>query len=434
MRWSDYDFKAASRDGNGEDWPISYAELAPYYDQVEKFLGIYGCEDNIRNVPNGKFVGPSKLTAAEQSFKVKTNARWPERSAIAWRYMPPNPKRIPQPLLAAKQTGRLTVRTDAVVRRVMTDPVSGNATGVEYVDRNTKQIETAFASVVLLCGSTIESVRLMLSSASEKHPNGLGNGSGTLGHYFMDQVPNLIIGSVPDMKGWELDDTVPPDPFYGVSGGVYIPRFENLDYVSNSKFIRGFAYQGTIGRLYVREGAPAKFGIMGFGEMLPHYENSISLNWNKKDRWGLPIPHITCSMFKNEIAMLKEQAKAIKEMVNNAGLEMEFNGSSLGLEESGRGAFPEVDWFSRFLFRKNFIKSMSMGAAIHETGGARMGVDPSKSVLNAHNQCWDVPNLFVTDGSCFPTGGCAGATLTIMALTVRACEYIAQQHATGNFE
>ncbi|MGF6876945.1 GMC oxidoreductase [Paraburkholderia sp. MM5477-R1] len=431
MRWSDYDFKAASRDGFGEDWPICYEDLAPYYEKVEEFLGIYGCPDHVRNVPDGKFVGPSKLTVAEKQFKAKTETRWPERTAIAWRYMPPNIKRVPQPILAARSTGRLTVRTDAVVKRITTDPSNGKATGAEFIDRLTKQVEAVTANVVVVCASTIESSRLLLSSTSSKHPNGLGNSSGVLGRYFMDQVPSLIIGSVPGVKGFELDDTLPADPFYGVSGGVYIPRYENLDRITNTNFARGFGYQGTIGRLFAREDKPAKFGVMGFGEMLPHYQNCVTLNSGKKDAWGLPVPHISCSMTQNEASMLREQTRAIKEMIESAGLAIEFNGSSLGLEESGEGAFPEADAFSRFLFRKSFTKSMSMGAAIHETGGVRMGADPSKSVLNSYNQSWDVPNLFVTDASSFPSGGCSGATLTAMALTVRACEYIADQYKSG---
>lgn len=431
LRWSDYDFKAASRDGVGIDWPISYADLAPYYDRAEEFLGIRGCPEHLPQLPDGKFVGPSKLTAAEKEFKASTEATWPDRKATSWRYMPPNSKRIPQMILAAGETGKLTVRTDAVVRRVLTDSSGRKASGVEFVDRLTHEVHTVKAAVVMVCASTIESVRLLLNSANELHPNGLGNSSGVLGRYFMDQVPNLILGTVPARTGWEVDDTVPADPFYGVTGGIYLPRFENLDQVSNPKFLRGFAYQGTIGRLYSRDGRPAKFGIMGFGEMLPHYDNTITLNTSRKDAWGVPIPHISCSMRQNEVAMLTEQSRAIKEMVLNADLDFEFCGSYLGLEEGAQGAFPDADPLSRTLFRLNFRKSMTMGAAIHESGGMRMGSDPATSILNAHNQCWDVPNLFVTDASSFPSGGCAGTTLTLMALTIRASEYIAQQRASG---
>lgn len=431
LRWSDYDFKAASRDGHGEDWPISYHELAPYYDKVEDFLGVRGCPDNVRNVPNGNFVGPSKLSSAESEFKRKTMQNWPDRQPIAWRYMPPNIKRVPQPILAAQATGRLTVRTDAVVEQVLTCPDSGKATGVSFIDRHTREQHQVQANIVVLCASAIETVRLLLNSRGGKHPDGIGNGSGVLGRYFMDQVPSIIMGSVPGHKGSELDDTVPADPFYGVSGGIYIPRFENLDQQTAGDFLRGYAYQGTIGRLYTPQDRDAKFGIMGFGEMLPYADNTITLNPSRKDRWGMPIAHITCSMRRNEKAMLGRQVASIEEMASNAGLKMEFNGSVLGLKEGAGGAFPDADPLSRFLFRTNFRKSMVMGAAIHESGGARMGSDPGSSVLNAYNQCWEVPNLFVTDASSFVTGGCAGTTLTLMALTVRACEYIAIQRQRG---
>ncbi|WP_216332532.1 GMC oxidoreductase [Rhizobium sp. X9] len=431
LRWTDYDFKAASRDGHGEDWPISYDELAPYYDKVEEFLGIYGGQDGIKNLPSGKYKGPSKLTQAEMTFKEKTEAKWPDRHAISWRYMPPNAKRIPQPILAAKETGRLTIRTDAVVRRIVTDPSSGKATGVEFVDRLSGQVHTENAAVVIVCASAIESVRLLLNSASSKHPNGLGNSSGALGRYFSDQVPSIIMGTVPGRKGSEFDDTVPADPFYGVTGGVYIPRFENLDSVTDSSFLRGYAYQGTIGRLFTRPDRDAKYAFMGFGEMLPNKDNRITLNPRRKDKWGIPIPHISVAIGENEKRMLRAQTRSIKEMMDNAGLEIEFNGSSLGLEEGPKGAFPDADPISRFLFRQNFAGSVAIGATIHESGGARMGSDPAKSVLNAYNQCWDAPNVFVTDASSFASGGTAGTTLTLMALTVRTCEYIAEQHGRG---
>lgn len=431
LRWSDYDFKAASRDGQGEDWPIGYDDLAPYYDKVEGFLGIRGCPDNVKNVPDGNFAGPSKLSHAESEFKLKTMQHWPDRQPIAWRYMPPNIKRVPQPILAAKATGLLTVRTDAIAQRVLTCPTSGKATGVSFIDRNTRERHEVQANIVVLCASPIETVRLMLSSSGSKHPDGLSNGSGVLGRYFMDQVPSIIMGTVPGHKGSELDDTVPADPFYGVSGGIYIPRFENLDQPPRGDFVRGYAYQGTIGRLYTPAERDAKFGIMGFGEMLPYADNTITLNPKRSDRWGMPIPHINCRMHRNELAMVAQQISSIEEMADNAGLKIEFNGSALGLQEGPGGAFPDADPISRFLFRSNFRKSMAMGAAIHESGGARMGNDPATSILNSYNQCWEAPNVFVTDASSFVTGGCAGTTLTLMALTVRACEYIAAERARG---
>jgi choline dehydrogenase-like flavoprotein len=431
LRMTDYDFKAASKDGFGEDWPISYADIAPYYDQVEEFMGVYGSQDHVRNLPDGKYFKTPKLTGLEQAFKTQVEAQWPERSVISWRYAAPNLKRVPLPLLAAKKTGRLTIRTDAIVKRITVDAATGKATGAEFIDRLTKKTETVSANVVVLCASTIESIRLLLNSASSKHPNGLANSSGLLGRYFMDQCPSQVYGTVPGSRGWELDDSAPPDPFYAPSGGVYIPRFQNLDNVTNPKFRRGFAFQGAIGRGYIPDDRPAIFGIMGFGETLPYYENCISLSGRRKDAWGIPAPHIKCTFSQNENELLREQVRSIKEMVDACGYKIIFSGSTFGLENE-KEVFPDADWLSRFMFRKSFKKSMAVGAAIHECGGARMGDDPAKSVLNSYNQCWDVKNLFVTDGSCFPSSGTVGPALTIMALTMRACEYIAREYKTNS--
>jgi choline dehydrogenase-like flavoprotein len=430
LRMTDYDFKAASRDGHGEDWPISYNDIAPYYDRVEEFLGVYGDEDNIPSLPNGRYFKRPKLTHAERIFKAKVEENFPDRSVISWRYAGPNLKRVPLPILAAMQTGLLTVRTDAVVRRITVDPATGNATGAELIDRTTKKTETVSASVVVLCASTIESIRLLLLSASPKHPNGLGNSSGLLGRYFMDQCSGLMVGSVPDIQGWELDDSTPPDPFYSPSGGIYIPRFQNLDTVTHPQFKRGFAFQGTVGRGYVNPGNPAMFGLMGFGETLPYFDNCVTLNPRRKDAWGVPIAHVRCSLTANEHALLQEQMRSAHEMVDACGYKIDFSGSTLGLENE-KQAYPNADWFSRLLFRKNFKKSMAVGAAIHECGGIRMGADPTKSVLNSYNQSWDVKNLFVTDGSSFPTCGAVGPALTIMALTARTCDYVAVEFARG---
>jgi len=430
LRMTDYDLKAASRDGYGEDWPICYADLAPYYDQVEKFIGIYGMQDNVPNLPDGKYAHASKLTALEKEFKTKVEAHWTDRSVVSWRYAAPNLKRVPLPLLAAKETGRLTIRTDAIVKCITVDSATGKATGAEFIDRVTKKTETVSANVVVLCASTIESVRLLLNSASPKHPNGLGNSSGLLGRYFMDQCPSLMFGSVPGAKGWEMDDSAPPDPFYPPSGGIYIPRFQNLDSATNPDFRRGFAFQGTIGRGYVPDDSPAMFGIMGFGETPPYQDNRITLDPKRKDAWGIPAPHLKCSLSQNEHALLREQMRSVREMADYCGYKIDFAGSTFGLENA-KGAFPEADWFSRFMFRQSFKKSMAVGAAIHECGGARMGDDPAKSVLNSFNQSWDVKNLFVTDGSSFTSSGTVGPALTIMALTVRACEYIAQEYSAN---
>jgi choline dehydrogenase-like flavoprotein len=430
MRWSDTDFKAGSRDGKSPDWPISYADLDPYYTKVEEFLGLCGTVEGIPNLPDGRYLKPSHLTALERRLK-DAAGRWPERKVIPWRYMPPNEKRVPQPILAAQATGRLTVFADSIARQVNTDAAGNRATGVEILNTRSRASTTVEANVVVLCCSPIETVRLMLNSASDRAPQGLGNSSGVLGRYFMDQVPLVIFGTVPDAFGKEDDPTWPADAFYGKTGGAYIPRWVNVNGAVDPDFVRGFGYQGTAGRLYVPETRNSQFAFMGFGEMLPDAENRVTLDPRKRDAWNLPVPHIRCWMGENERRMLKVESAAIKEMADAAGFETEWIGSPLGLQEYGRGAYPNEDLISRYLFRRFFRGSMTMGAAIHESGGARMGDDPKTSVLNNRNQAWDVKNLFVTDASAFPTSGTAGTTLTIMALTIRACEYIAAEYGAG---
>jgi choline dehydrogenase-like flavoprotein len=430
LRMTDLDFKAASRDGCGEDWPISYNDVAPYYERVEEFMGLYGSSDHVPNLPDGKCCHTPKLTRFERRFKQQVEGTWSDRSVISWRYAAPNLKRVPLPIQAAQQTGLLTVRTGAIARRITVDPCSGRATGVDFVDCVEKKEDHASANVIVLCASTIESIRLLFNSGCDKHPNGLGNSSGLLGRYFMDQCPSQVYGTIPDSSGWDLDDSAPPDPFYGPSGGVYIPRYQNLEARTHPKFVRGFAYQGAIGRGFVPEGHPAIFGIMGFGEIPPYYGNCVTLNRKRKDAWGIPVAHVDCSFSPNERELLAEQVRSIREMVNRCGYKVSFSGSSLGLETDIQ-VLPEADWFTRFIFRQAFTRSLALGAAIHECGGARMGTDPAKSVLNPYNQSWDVKNLFVTDGSCFPSSGTVGPALTIMAVTVRACEHIAREYKTG---
>jgi choline dehydrogenase-like flavoprotein len=429
LRMSDYDFKGASRDGHAVDWPISYSDLEPHYDRIEQFIGVYGNADGVPQLPDGTYCGPAKLNDVEREFKQKVEEHWPERRVVAWRYAAPNPHRVPRGIVAARETGRLTLRTDAVVKKITVDGRTGLADGAVFVDRVTKQEHRVSADVVVLCASTIESVRLLLNSASERHPHGLGNSSGLLGQYFMDQTPSLAFGTVPGRPGyWEADDTAPHDEFYSPAGGIYVPRSQNLD-GQPAPFARGFAVQGAIARFPVPETAAPAFGMMAFGEMLPRPDNRITIDPKRRDAWGIPAPHISLSLSDNERAILREQVRAVREMTEYCGFRIDFIGSMLELD--ARNAFPDADPFSRYVFRRGFRKSLSLGAAIHESGGVRMGADPATSVLNGHNQSWDVPNLFVTDGSCFPSNGIVGPTLTIMALTARACEHIAREHTSG---
>jgi choline dehydrogenase-like flavoprotein len=423
QRMGDCDFRAAERDGIGENWPFSYEELAPYYDRVEEFIGVYGNADGLQQPPDGRYVGPAGLTAVEQEFKEKVEQRWPERKVIAWRYAAPNLGRVPRGIAAARETGRLTTRTDAVVRQITTDK-TGHADGAVFVDRNTKREHRVSADVVVLCASTIETIRLLLNS-------GLANSSGLLGRYFMDQTISLAFAEAPQWPGYfEQPDEVPHDPFYHPSGGILIPRFLNLPGKPDADFIRGISFQGAGGRFPVPEGHPTSVGIGGVGEMLPDVDNRISIDPRRKDAWGIPAPHIRCALSENDRVHVREQLRMLREMTEHCGYRVNFIGSVLGLDS--KKVFPDANPLGRFLFRLGITRSLALGAAIHECGGARMGADPASSVVNEYNQAWDVPNLFVTDASCFVSNSTVGPTLTIMAVTARACEYIARQHADGS--
>jgi len=249
LRGSDHEFKAASHDGNGVDWPLSYADLAPYYDKVEEHIGVYGTSNGLPQLPDSKYRGTSTLTDSEKEFTETIETRWPDRRVVPWRWAAPNPHRVPLGVVAARATGRLTTRTDAVVSQITVDPRTGKANGAIFIDRLTKARYHVHANVIVLCASAIESVRIMLNSASASHPNGLGNSSGLLGKYFMDQPPSLLFGSERKRNGYQLpEDPAPPDGYFPQVGGIYIPRWDNLDSVTSPEFARGWAVQGTIGR------------------------------------------------------------------------------------------------------------------------------------------------------------------------------------------
>jgi choline dehydrogenase-like flavoprotein len=440
-RLSDFELKAASRDGFGEDWPISYAELAPYYDRVEEFIGVSGSYENVPNLPDGKFLPAMKLTCGEWLLKKSVERKWKDRRVMIGRaailtqrhngraachwcghcdrgcttssYFSSPGSTLP----AAAKTGGLTLRTNAVASHVIIDTNTGKAKGVACIDQVTKKAFEVFGKVVVLCASTIESTRLLMNSATSQHPAGLGNSSGALGQYLMDHIFQIAVGGVvPGTANYRynFDD--------GRANGIYIPKFRNIN-ERHPNFIRGYGIQGGVQRgmlpttiksipgfgseykKMVREAKdPAPFWMGGWGEMLPRKENRVTINKEVKDAWGIPVAHIDCSHGENEKAMARDMLETLNEMAHEAKFEVTFGNPFLA----------------------------PPGLCIHEVGTARMGTDPKSSVLNKFNQSWDVKNLFVTDGACFVSIGCQNPTLTMMALTVRACEYIVDQHKKGN--
>jgi len=440
-RLSDYELKAASRDGYGDDWPLSYAELAPYYDRVEEFIGVSGAYENIPNLPDGKFLPAMKMTCGEWLLKKGVERRWKDRRVTIGRaailtqrhngraachycghcdrgcstysYFSSPGSTLP----AAANTGRMTLTPNAVASHIIIDTKTGKAKGIAFIDQTTKQAKEVFGKVIVLCASTIESTRLLLNSASRQHPAGLGNSSGVLGQYLMDHIFQVGVGGlVPAVANYpyNYDD--------GRANGIYIPKFRNVN-ERHPKFIRGYGMQGGVQRgmlpttmrqipgfgsefkKMVREAKdPAPFWIGMWGEMLARKENRVTINKEVKDAWGIPAVHIECSHGDNERAMASDALDSLKEMVDAAGFELTYANPFLA----------------------------APGLCIHEVGTARMGNDRKTSVLNRFNQSWDVKNLFVTDGACFVSIGCQNPTLTMMALTVRACDFIADQYKKGN--
>ncbi len=428
-RWSDFDFEANARDGVAVDWPIRYEELAPWYDHVERHAGIAGSRDGLAQLPDGQFQPAMPLNCAEAQVAGRlAGAFGGRRRIIAGRtanatqalegrapcqyrnacwlgcpygaYFSTQSSTLP----AAAKTGRLTLKPWSIVTEVLYDKDRKRATGVRVLDAVTEQWTDYGAKVVFLCASTLNSTWLLMRSATDVWPGGLGSSSGELGHNLMDH--HFRCGASGRIGG--LDDKY----YYGSRPtGVYIPRYRNL-FGDKREYLRGFGYQGAARRdgwtRAVKElgvGAEFKdqattpgpwvFGATAFGEMLPNHANQVGLDRTKKDKWGLPVLAIDCATGENERLMRKDMMADMAEMLEAAGATM--------VETHDQGYHP--------------------GMGIHEMGTARMGRDPKSSVLNGHNQVWDAQNVFVTDGACMVSSACQNPSLTYMALTARAADH-----------
>jgi choline dehydrogenase-like flavoprotein len=413
LRLSELEIEGAGRDGCGIPWPLTYADLETRYAEVERFLALSGNRDGVDTVPDGEYYAETNLTAEESEFKTAIESAFPGRRVIAARLTRYDRDRVPSTIRAAEKTGRLVVQSDAVASHVTIDPQSGRADGVGFVDRINRNRRTVRARAVVLCASTIETVRILLNSASPQHPDGLGNSSGRLGRYLMDHVMVGLGGPLSNPPSGEGSETDPYD--FGTATGFYIPRYCNVDR-PHPEFKRGYAVQGGIGR------GPSWF-MLAQGEMLPRAENRIRLDDQKRDAWGVPAAHIECTLSSNENAMVEDATRSLREMANAAGLVIRMPPSGKILETLAYNL-----WKPKILARSG---AFLPGSAIHEIGGAAMGADKATSVLNRFNQCWDAPNVFVTDGACFPSGCSQNITLTIMALTVRACEHLVSEFRAG---
>ena len=444
LRLSDYDFKAKSHDGYGEDWPISYKDIEPYYDRVDRYLGISGVRENLAYLPDSIFQRPTRLTSAEvtlrNSLKKMSRVLTPYRAGVTTDGLKHNKYRSrcfgrgacgrraggcdihaafdsPTGLIyPAVDTGNLTLRTNAIAREILVDSGTGKARGVAFIDAETGRSYEALARVVVLAASTLESARLMLLSKSSAHPNGLGNSSGHVGHNFCEHVMGPgVTGLVKERigKARTIDD--------GRPGGFYVPRFRNLS-EKHPKFIRAYGFEGGSGtqmfpgnatgtpgfgaayKKTVRDYAGAFINMGGFGEVLARYENQVDLDPVRKDKWGIPVVRFSYRFGDNEKKMCEDMAETAQEMFEQAGFEI-----------------VSVD-----------RQVLTEGWSIHELGTARMGADKKTSVLNQFQQSHDVKNFFVVDGSSHASASCQNPTWTIMALAWRSCDYLASEFKKGN--
>ena len=428
-RWSDFDFEANAKEGIAVDWPIRYAELAPWYDHVEKHAGISGSIEGMAQLPDGQYLPPMPLNCGEEQVAGRLkNAFGGKRRVIIGRSAnatKPLEGRAPcqyrnacwlgcpygayfstqsSTLPAAMKTGNLTLKPWSIVTEVLMDKDKKRALGVRVLDAVTEQTTDYSAKVIFLCASTLNSAWLLMRSATDIWPGGLGSSSGELGHNLMDH--HFRCGAQGTLSG--LDDKY----YYGRRpNGIYIPRYRNL-FGEKRDYLRGFGYQGRASREEWSRGVkelglgaefkeemtspgPWVFGATAFGEMLPNHANNAGLDTAKKDKWGLPVLKIDCATGENERLMRKDMIADMAEMLEQAGAK--------DVATFDLGSYP--------------------GMCVHEMGTARMGRDRKTSVLNSHNQIWDAPNVFVTDGACMVSSACQNPSLTYMALTARAADY-----------
>jgi choline dehydrogenase-like flavoprotein len=372
-RLSDMDFKAGDRDGAGPCWPLSYGDLIPYYDRVERWMKLRGTRSGLAHLPDAVLAQEIEPNPGQRLLGDAIQREWRDRCLIPGRTASP-----PVPILDALATGRCTLRTNAVVTQLVTDVTTAKVKSVRYVGRWTRREHEVSARIVVLCASSIESTRLLLASASRQHPEGLANSSGTLGRFLMDHT---------HLTGINANMPTPPTESHATASWGYIPQFRNVGQ-TNHPFLRGYAIQVfTMG---------SQCGLIAFGEMLPHADNRVTLDPTLTDEWGVPVARIRCVHGQNELAMARDAADACADMLRAAGF---------GVWRFNTGLSPP-------------------GIANHEVGTARMGRDPRDSVLNTFCQSWDVENLFIMDGSCFVSQGVQNPTLTMLALAARSCDYL----------
>jgi len=441
-RMSDLDFTANLEDGHGVDWPIRYADIAPWYSYVERFAGINGSLEGLAHFPDGEFQPPMEMNAGEKFVKAGLERAYPDRLLAHGRFaVLTRPIGDRQPchycgpcergcstgsyfssqastLPAAQKTGNLTLRPHSLAHSVIYDEQRGRATGVRFVDTRTGELHEVFARVVFLCASALASTRLLLNSRSPRHPNGLGANGGVLGRYLMDHHMSLgASGEIPGLLDRYYQGNRPT--------GVIVPRFRNVKGPASDglPFVRGYHCAGGAGRAEWGRGlgnpalglelkralhdpGPWFMSLGPQGECLPYEDNYVELA-QETDPWGIPVLRIHAYWHDNEMRMREDMKAQAAEMLEAAGCR------NVRMHD----AFPQL--------------TAMPGAGIHEMGTARMGRDPKTSVLNAYNQMWDAPNVFVTDGACMTSAGNQNPSITYMALTARASNHAVEEMKRG---
>ncbi|MFN8252417.1 MAG: GMC family oxidoreductase [Ferruginibacter sp.] len=439
-RFNKQDFEANLKEGIGTDWPIRYEDIAPWYSYAERFAGIQGSIEGLDVLPDGDYLPAMDMNIVEKDVagKIKTHYNGKRHMFIGrsanitearpeqgrtncqyrnrcWRGCPFGGYFSTQSatLPAAMKTGNLTLEANKIVTKVLYDKDKKRATGVEVLDAETNKTYTYTAKIIFLCASAFNSTWILMNSATDIWPEGLGSSSGELGHNVMDH--HFRLGANGKVEGYSDKYEFGRRPT-----GIYVPRFRNWD-GDKRDYVRGFGYQGGAHRgrgLDIAEftiGADLKnalsepsdnwnMGIMAFGEMLPYHENKISLDKSKKDKWGLPVLNMDVEIKENEKKMRIDMMNDAKEMLEAAGVK------DVNTYDSG----------------------YAPGQGIHEMGTARMGRDPKSSVLNGNNQVWDATNVFVTDGACMTSASCVNPSLTYMALTARAADFAVKELKKGN--
>jgi len=437
-RRSDVDFEANAKDGFGTDWPIRYKDIAPWYDYVEPFVGVSGSMEGLPQLPDGKFLPPMEMNCVEKEVAKRINKSFADgrrmiigrtanhtrqvggRGPCQYRnkchegcpfggYFCSNSATLP----AAAATGNMTLRPFSIVQEVIYDKETRRAKGVRIIDAETLEVHEYYCKIIFLNASTLGTTAILLNSVSDAFPEGLGNGSGQIGHNLMDM--HYGMGASGDYDGLKDRYTYGRRPT-----GIFVPQFRNINEQTRQKdYVRGFTYQGgaSRGRAGWAEGIGIELkeqlsepgnwtmGIMAWAEHLPYFENKVTLNKDKKDKYGMPILSIDCEFKENEKAMTQDIMNSAAEMLEAGGIKN----------------------------IKTFDRGMTPGFCIHETGTARMGNDPKTSVLNKFNQMHEVKNVFITDGASMCSSGCTpGPSITYMALTARAVDYCVSEIKKGN--